>query len=100
MLSKEGTMPTAPSARDRHSPAHRFRIAAPLVLAATWLGCAKDEPTAPEHSSQSLAALRTVSGRIFGPDGRNICRTVVEGTMLVYLLNPESDDPNNPFFGI
>jgi hypothetical protein len=93
-------MPTFRPARDRHSPAHWFRIATPLVLAATWLGCAKDEPTAPEHSSQSLAALRTVSGRIFGPDGRNICRTVVEGTMLVYLLNPEFDGSNEPFFGV
>ena len=87
-------------AHNRHTLAYSFRIAAALALAATWLGCAKDELTAPEHSSHSLTALRTVSGRIFGPDGRNICRTVVEGTMLVYLLNPEPDDPNDPFFGV
>jgi hypothetical protein len=93
-------MPTSRLVRDRHFPEHSLRAAAPLLLAATWLGCAKDEPTAPEHSSQSLAAVRTITGRIFGPDGRNICRTVVEGTMLVYLLNPEFDGSNEPFFGV
>jgi hypothetical protein len=49
-----------------------------------------------EPSSQSLPALREITGRIFGPDDRNICRTVEEGTMLVYLIDPELSD----FFGI
>ena len=93
-------MPTSRPARDRHFPAHSLRVAVPLILAATWLGCAKDEPTAPGHSSPSLAAVRTITGRIFGPDGRNICRTVVEGTMLVYLINPDFDGTNDPFFGV
>ena len=87
-------------ARDRRRPTHSLRVAAPLILAATWLGCAKDGPTAPEHSSQSLAAARNITGRVLGPDGRNICRTVGEGTMLVYLLNPEFDFTNDPFFGV
>ena len=86
-------------ARDRRRPTHSLRVAASLILAATWLGCAKDDPTAPEHSSQSLAAVGNVTGRILGPDGRNICRTVGDGTMIVTLLNPDFDFTNDPFLG-
>jgi hypothetical protein len=74
--------------------------AAPLLLAAIWLGCARDQPGVTEPSSQSLAALREITGRIFGPDDRNICRTVGEGTMVVYLINPEFDFTNPDFFGV
>jgi hypothetical protein len=70
--------------------------AAPLLLAAPWLGCARDNPGMMEPSSQPPAALREITGRIFGPDGRNICRTIEEGTMLVYLIDNEISD----FFGI
>jgi hypothetical protein len=65
-----------------------------------WLGCARDEPGMTEPSSQSLAAVREIAGRIFGPDDRNICRTVGEGTMVVYLLNPAFDGTNPLFFDI
>jgi hypothetical protein len=58
-----------------------------LLLASTWVGCAGDEPAMLEPSFQ--AGSQTIAGRILGPDGRNICRTVEEGTMLVRLLNPE-----------
>ena len=74
--------------------------AAPLLLAAIWLGCARDEPSVTEPSSQSLAALRNITGRILGPDGRNICRTVQVGSedvMLVRLLNPDFDGSNEAF---
>jgi hypothetical protein len=84
----------------RRRPTHPLRVAAPLLLTATWLGCAKDDPTAPEHSVQSLATAGNVTGRILGPDGRNICRTVGDGTMIVYLLNPEYDFTNDPFLGV
>jgi hypothetical protein len=77
-----------------------LRMAALLLLPVVWLGCAKDVPTAPEHSSESLAAGRNITGRILGPDGRNICRTVGEGTMIVYLLNPEFDFTNTDFFDV
>lgn len=80
--------------------ASSLRIAAPLLLAVAWLGCAKDEPTAPEHSIQSLAAARTITGRILGPDGRNICRTIGEGTMVVLLINPEFDFTNEEVFDV
>jgi hypothetical protein len=53
-----------------------------------------------EPSSQPLPALREITGRIFGPDGRNICRTIDEGTMLVYLINPEANGTNPDFFGV
>jgi hypothetical protein len=36
-----------------------------------------------------LESSQTIAGRILGPDGRNICRTIEEGTMLVRLLNPQ-----------
>ncbi|HEY9505366.1 MAG TPA: hypothetical protein VIQ27_05320 [Gemmatimonadales bacterium] len=72
------------------------RTAAPLLLAATWLGCARDETGMTEPSSQPPAALREITGRILGPDGRNICRTIEEGTMLVYLI----DNALSDFFGI
>ena len=61
-----------------------YHTATPLLLAAIWLGCARDETGMTEPSSQSLAAVREISGRIFGPDDRNICRTIEEGTMVVY----------------
>jgi hypothetical protein len=90
-------MPTSRLVRDRHFSAHSLRAAAPLILAATWLGCAKDEPSVTEPSSQSLASIGNVTGRLFGPDGRNICRTVLEGTMFVNLLNPDFDGSNDAF---
>ena len=78
-----------------------WHMAAPLLLAATWLGCARDETGMTEPTSQSPAALREITGRIFGPDGRNICRTIEEGTMLVYLINPEAGFiPGPDFFGV
>jgi hypothetical protein len=45
-----------------------LRMAALLLLPVVWLGCAKDVPTAPEHSSESLAAGRNITGRILGPE--------------------------------
>jgi hypothetical protein len=66
-----------------------IRVAGPILLAILWLGCGKDEPSMLDPSSSSLGAAGTISGRVLGPDGRNICRTIEEGTMLVRLLNPE-----------
>jgi hypothetical protein len=80
--------------------AQSLRLAAPLLLAAAWLGCTKDEPTAPGPTSQSLATLRNITGRLLGPDGRSICRTVPEDTMLVALLNPDFDGSNDAFLGL
>jgi hypothetical protein len=77
---------------------HAGRPAATLLLAALWLGCARDETGMTEPSSQSPAGLREITGRILGPDGRNICRTIEEGTMLVNLINPEFDGTNPLFF--
>ena len=77
-----------------------YHTAAPLLLATIWLGCARDETGMTEPSSQSLAAVREISGRIFGPDDRNICRTIEEGTMVVYLINPAADGTNPDFFGV
>ena len=77
-----------------------LRRAAPLLLAAAWLGCTKDEPTAPTPTSQSVASIRTITGRVLGPDGRSICRTVPHDTILVELLNPDFDGTNDAFLGI
>src|SRR5882724_9532933 len=77
--------------------AQSLRRAAPFLLAAAWLGCTNDEPTAPKPASQSLASLRIITGRLLGPDGRSICRTVPKDTMLVTLLNPDFDGSNDPF---
>jgi hypothetical protein len=75
--------------------------ATPLLLAAIWMGCARDEPGVMEPSSQPPAALRQITGRIFGPDDRNICRTVEDGAMVVYLINPEFGFTSPlDFFGI
>ncbi len=65
----------------------RIRAVAGWLLAAAGLGCGRDDPTVmePSHQVSSLA----VSGRVLGPDGRNICRTIGEGTVLLRLLNPE-----------
>lgn len=67
--------------------ANSLRVAGPLLLAATWVGCARDEPGVLEPSLHQ--GSHTIAGRVLGPDGRNICRTIEEGTMLVHLLNPE-----------
>ena len=100
-------MSTLPSVRakrchQRSTPrlAPSLRTIASLLPAVVWLGCSKDLPTAPQYSSQSLATVRNITGRILGPDGRNICRTVGEGTMLVYLLNPAFDFTNIDFFDV
>jgi hypothetical protein len=63
------------------------RSVAGWLLVPLALGCGRDDPTLmePSHQVSSLA----VSGRVLGPDGRNICRTIGEGTMLLRLLNPE-----------
>ena len=65
----------------------RIRAVAGWLLAAAGLGCGRDDPTVmePSHQVSSLA----VSGRVLGPDGRNICRTIGEGTVLLRLLDPE-----------
>jgi hypothetical protein len=66
---------------------HFPRITGSLLLVASLVGCARDEPTVLEPVSQT--ASLALSGRILGPDGRNICRTIEEGTMLVRIPNPE-----------
>jgi hypothetical protein len=77
--------------------AQSLRVAGPLLLAATWLGCAGDESGVLTPSFHE--GMHNISGRIFGPDGRNICRTVQEGTMLVRLLNPDfGSTPDAPVF--
>jgi hypothetical protein len=95
----------APRYHQRRAPTlpPLLRVTAALLLCLTWLGCAKDDPNVTEPTSQSLAALRTITGRILGPDGRNICRTIQQGTedvMLVELLNPDFNGGNEPFLGL
>jgi hypothetical protein len=80
--------------------AQSLRRAAPLLLAAAWLGCTEDEPTAPKPASQALASLRSITGRLLGPDGRSICRTVPKDTTLVELLNPDFDGSNDAFLDL
>jgi hypothetical protein len=66
-----------------------LRAASPLLFAAPWLACTKDEPVLLDPPSLSHEGGHTIFGRLVGPDGTNICRTIEEGTMLVRLLNPE-----------
>jgi hypothetical protein len=75
-----------------------LHLVGPLIFAAALAGCDKDEPAAPTPTSLSLASLRTVSGRLFGPGGASICRTVASGdSMFAELLNPEFDGSNDLF---
>lgn len=83
-----------------HRLAHSVRVAAPLLLAALWLACAGDETTPLDPPSLAPDKPATISGRVLGPDGSNICETIGSGTMLVQLLNPEFGiTSDNPFLG-
>jgi hypothetical protein len=64
-----------------------MRAVACCLLATLWVGCVRDKSAVLEPAEE-VSSL-TVSGRVLGPDGRNICRTIGDGTMLVRLLNPE-----------
>jgi hypothetical protein len=79
--------------------ARSLRLAAPL-LAAACLGCNAEEPAAPTSPSPARATIRNITGRLLGPDGRSICRTVPEDTTLVELLNPDFDGTNDLFLGL
>jgi hypothetical protein len=76
------------------------RCAALLVLGLLGLACGRDE-TSP-FSPPSLAdGSNAISGEVLGPDGKNVCRTIRSGTMLVQLLNPEFGiSSDNPFLGV
>ncbi len=71
-----------------HILARSLRVAGSLLLAAPWLACHQDESD-PLHPSLSHTAAHTISGRLLDADGRNICRTIQEGTILVRLLNAD-----------
>jgi hypothetical protein len=68
---------------------HSVRWAAPLLLVTPWMACSRDDtsPLGPPSLAQSPSL--TISGRVLGPDGENICGTIGSGTMVVQLLNPE-----------
>ena len=63
------------------------------------LACAIDDnPAGP--SSLARGDPSGISGRVLGPDGRNICNTVGSGALLVRLLNPEfAVGSGNAFLG-
>jgi hypothetical protein len=71
-----------------HILARSLRVAGSLLLAAPWLACRQDESD-PLDPSLSHTAAHTISGRLLDADGRNICRTIQEGTILVRLLNAD-----------
>ena len=80
--------------------AHSLRSTAPLLLGILGLACAGEETTLLDPS---LARARpgTISGKLLGPDGKNVCRTLGSGTMLVQLLNPEFGRTSpDPFLGV
>src|SRR4051812_1793035 len=91
-MTKAGTMSTL---RARSS-----RLVVALALALIWIGCARDDPAAPTAAPPSLATLRTITGRLLGPDGRSLCRTVPEDTSLVELLNPDFNGGNEIFLDL
>jgi hypothetical protein len=70
-----------------------------LLLLAAW-GCGGAEPAAPTTAPTSLATLRTITGRLLGPDGRSLCRTVPADTSLVELLNPDFNGANDVFLDL
>lgn len=75
------------------------RLMAALLLAAAW-GCGGNEPAAPTAAPPSLATLRSITGRLLGPDGRSFCRTVPRDTTLVELLNPDFNGLNDLFLDL
>ena len=68
--------------------AQSSRWVAPL-LAAAWVACGGGETTPLDPPSLAPSRPPTISGRVLGPDGSNICGTIESGTMLVRLLNPD-----------
>jgi hypothetical protein len=79
---------------------HRtFSRGVPLLLGAFCLGCARDDdPAGP--SSFARSDPRTISGRVLGPDGSNICNTVGSGSLFLRLLNPDfTPGAGNGFLG-
>jgi hypothetical protein len=80
--------------------ARSSRLVVALALVLVALGCARDEPVAPTAAPPSLATLRTITGRLLGPDGRSLCRTVPADTSLVELLNPDFNGGNDIFLDI
>jgi hypothetical protein len=77
---------------------HLLNYGAPVLSVALCLACGNDSPVEP--SSLARAAPRTISGRVLGPDGANICNTVGSGPLLLRLLNPDfTIGAGNPFLG-
>jgi hypothetical protein len=81
-------------------PAHSMRSAAPLLVGVLWLACARDETTLLDPPSLARAQPHTISGKLLGPGGKNVCKTIGSGTMTVQLLNPDFGiTSDNPFLG-
>lgn len=79
--------------------AYSSRSAAPLLLGILWVACARDDTTLLDPSL-ARAQPHTISGKLLGPDGRNVCRTIGSGTMLAQLLNPDFGITSDiPFLG-
>jgi hypothetical protein len=79
--------------------AHALRSAAPL-LAVLWLACAPDETGVLSPQSLARSGSPTIAGKVLGPDGSGICKTIGSGTMVVQLLNPEFGSTSDvPFLG-
>lgn len=82
----------------RRIRAPRTWRASPLV-GLLALACAGEQSTPVDPVSLS-AKPRTISGRVLGPDGKNICNSLGSGTLVVQLLNPEfGSTSGNPFLG-
>jgi hypothetical protein len=71
-----------------------------LLVTLLWLGCAGEETTPLDPPSLANVKPHTISGSVLGPDGKNVCKTVGSGTMLVQLLNPDFGISSDiPFLG-
>jgi hypothetical protein len=80
-------------------PAHARPLAISLLLAALVMACGRDKTTLLDPPSLASNKPHTISGNVLGPDGRNICRSIGAGTMVVQLLNPDFGVSPDPFLG-